>query len=40
MQGGKRFLIRRDGRLSTTVRDATATEIAERIRQWIAEDTK
>jgi hypothetical protein len=33
--GGKRFWVRRDGVRSTLVPEATATEIAERIRQWI-----
>lgn len=34
-RSGKRFWVRRDGVRSTIVPDATATEIAERIRQWI-----
>lgn len=32
---GPRFWVRRDGVRSSIVPDATATEIAERIRQWI-----
>jgi hypothetical protein len=36
---GKRFWVRRDGVRSSVVPEATATEFAERIRQWIlAED--
>jgi hypothetical protein len=32
---GKRFWIRRDGKDSTKVPEATATQIAERIRRWL-----
>lgn len=35
---GKRFWVRRDGVRSAVVPDASATEIAERIRQWILAD--
>ncbi len=33
---GTRFWIRLDGRTSTKLPEATATEIADRLRRWIA----
>jgi hypothetical protein len=36
---GRRFWVRRDGKYSTTVPEATATEIAERIRRWLVANT-
>ena len=32
---GKRYWIRRDGKDSTKLPDATASQIAERIRRWL-----
>jgi len=32
---GKRYWIRRGGKHSTKLRDATASQIAERIRSWL-----
>jgi hypothetical protein len=37
---GKRYWIRRDGRDSTKVPEATASEIAERIRRWLVAEAK
>ena len=31
----RRYWVRRDGKYSTKVREATATQIAERIRRWL-----
>ena len=33
---GRKFWVRRDGKQSTQVPEATATEIAQRIRRWLA----
>jgi hypothetical protein len=32
---GKRFWVRRDGKHSEKLREATATQVAERIRHWL-----
>ncbi len=32
---GRRYSVRRDGKYSTKVPEATATQIAERIRRWL-----
>ena len=37
--GGKRYWIRRNGKPSTKVPEATASQIAERIRRWLVENT-
>jgi hypothetical protein len=36
---GRPFWVRRDGKYSTKVPEATATEIAERIRRWLVANT-
>ncbi len=36
---GRRYWIRRDGKYSTKVPDATPTQIAERIRRWLVANT-
>lgn len=36
---GRRYWIRREGRHSTKVPEATATQIAERIRHWLVANT-
>jgi hypothetical protein len=36
---GKRYWIRRDGKPSTKVPEATASQIAERIRRWLVSDS-
>ena len=35
----RRFSVRRDGKYSTKVPEATETEIAERIRRWLVANT-
>ena len=35
--GGRKFWVRRDGKDSVKVPEATATEIARRIRQWLVQ---
>jgi len=35
---GQKFWVRRDGKLSQTLPEATASEIADRIRRWIVAD--
>jgi hypothetical protein len=36
---GKRFWIRRDGKHSTKLPEATASQIAERIRRWLVSES-
>jgi len=36
---GKRYWIRRDGKPSTKVSEATASQIAERFRRWLVSDS-
>ena len=36
---GRRYWVCRDGKYSTKVPEATATQIAERIRRWLVADT-
>ena len=36
---GRRYWVRRDGKYSTKVPEATATQIAERIRRWLFANT-
>ena len=36
---GRRYWVRRDGKYSTKVPEATATQIAERIRRWLVANT-
>ena len=37
---GQKFWVRRDGKLSQTLPEATASEIADRIRRWIVADSR
>jgi hypothetical protein len=36
---GRRYWVRRDGKYSTKMPEATATQIAERIRRWLTANT-
>jgi len=36
---GRRYWVRRDGKYSQKVPEATATQIAERIRRWLVANT-
>jgi hypothetical protein len=36
---GRRYWVQRDGKYSTKVPEATATQIAERIRRWLVANT-
>ncbi len=36
---GRRYWVRRDGKYSKKVPEATATQIAERIRRWLVANT-
>ncbi len=36
---GQRYWVRRDGKYSTKVPEATATQIAEHIRRWLVANT-
>jgi hypothetical protein len=36
---GRRYWVRRDGKYSTKMPEATATQIAERIRRWLVANT-
>jgi hypothetical protein len=36
---GRRYWVRRDGKHSAKVKEATATQIAERIRRWLVANT-